>query len=107
MITINTTRFVNVRFVTNVITNLVDVMDASAARGGNKPASKPGSWCADHSDSYRDPECGSEEPERGCRLFRGQLCMADMRLRLTAQRAIARLAAQASPGQTYLRFSAA
>ena len=106
MITINTTRFVNVRFTTNVITNLVDVMGASVVRGGSKPASKPGSWCPDHSDSYRESEWLRQEPTRGCRSFLGQALMANLRLRLLVLRAISRLAAVASPGQTELRFSA-
>lgn len=106
MITINTTRFVNVRFITNVITNLVDVMGASVTRGGSKPASKPGSWCPDHSDSYPDSEWLHQEPARGCRRFLGQQMLANLQHRLLVLQAVSRLAAGASPGQTELRFSA-
>lgn len=111
MITINISRFVNVRFVTNVIANLVDVTGAFAKAAGSKPAPKPGPWCAMHSDSYRDSGCPSQEPsERGSRQMSGT---PGLRLRQMVHLAITRLAATATASTvpsgtpTLLRFSAA
>lgn len=116
MITISISRFVNVRFITNVLTNLVDVTRVASV--GSKPA-KPGAWCASHSGSYRDSDCRSQEqPEQGCRGLLGNMPRAEImapRLMPAAQRALIELAAakaafaqrQSFGIRTLLRFNAA